>query len=140
MSLALKVWWALICVEVEHVSGTTSIGSGKQVTTVRELNFAALLHLDVLEQMQTLGEHVHQKDLVLDCHNDVEATWVEGHCEGLLWQELRNLQSLVYIVPNFDRLILGASHDELLPDAHIKTCDLLGMVLAMHEIELGFLL
>jgi hypothetical protein len=88
VTLALEVWWALIGVEVEHMGGTSSISGSKQVTSIGELDLTALLHLDVLEQVQTLGEDVHQEDLVLDGHDDVESTWVEGHSEGLLWQEL----------------------------------------------------
>jgi hypothetical protein len=54
MTLALEVWWALISVEVEHVSGTTTVGSSEQVTTVGELELTALFHLDVLERMENL--------------------------------------------------------------------------------------
>lgn len=50
---------------------------------------------------------------------------------------MRNLKSLVDIVPDLDTLILRAGDNELLPDAHIKTCDLLCMVLAVDEIKLG---
>jgi len=37
MTLALEVWWAFVCVEVEDMSSTTTVGSSKQVTTVGKL-------------------------------------------------------------------------------------------------------
>lgn len=37
MTLALEVWRALVSVEVEHMSSTTTVCSSKQVTTIGEL-------------------------------------------------------------------------------------------------------
>ena len=52
MSLALEVWRALIRVKVENVSGTSTVSSGEEMTTVAELDFSTLLYLDIFEKVK----------------------------------------------------------------------------------------
>ena len=68
------------------------------------------------------------------------STWMESNCECFLWQLVRYLKGLVDIVPYLNTLILGAGDNELLPDAHIKSCNLLSMALAMHKVKFWLLL
>ena len=79
MTLALEVWWALIGVEVENMSCASTISSREEMSSITKLDLSALLDLNILEEMKRLRKDVHQEDLVLDGHHDVETTWMESH-------------------------------------------------------------
>jgi 3-dehydroquinate dehydratase len=102
MTLALEVWWALIGIKVEHMSSASSISCCEEMSSITELNFSALLDLNVLEEMERLRKDVHQQDLVLNSNHNVETTWMESHSQCLLGQELRDLKCLVNIVPDLN--------------------------------------
>ena len=105
MSLALEVRRVLACVEVVHERGVLTVGCGEEVATMGELDFAALLDLDVFELVEGLGKHVHQQDLVLDGHNDMETRWMECDGEGFLLLLVANLKGLGDVVPDLDSLV-----------------------------------
>jgi hypothetical protein len=64
------------------------MSSGKEVTTMTELNFSACFNWDTLELLELLGKDVHEDDLVLDRYYNMETTWMESNCEALFSQKV----------------------------------------------------
>lgn len=62
------------------------------MTAMRELNFTAVLHLNVFEAHQLLLEQVHHPDSLVESHHHMEARRVERHAIRLLFKQLVNLK------------------------------------------------
>ena len=105
------------------------------MSTVAEFDLSASFDLDIFELLKTLRQHVEQGDLVLNCHNDMESTRVESYCKSIFRHGLGDLQGLCDVVPDLDGSVFGACDDKLLSDADIKTCNLLGVVATVDEIN-----
>ena len=79
MSSELEVCWVFTSVEVIDICRISAISGSEKMSTVTELDFLALFDLDALGHLQLLGKDVENHDLILDGHDDMESTWVEGH-------------------------------------------------------------
>ena len=62
----------LSSVELEHLNVLATL-AGEVLATVTELNFLAVLDLDVLEGFQVVAQNVHHLHTISKANHDVEA-------------------------------------------------------------------
>ena len=79
MSSELEVCWVFTSVEVIDICRISAISGSEKMSAVTELDFLALFDLDTFGHLQLLGKYLKNHDLILDGHDDIESTWVEGH-------------------------------------------------------------
>jgi len=53
-------------------------------------------------------KYVTHVDFVFHSHNEVQTTWMEGHCQTLFREDLADLMCLGHVIPNVDSLVLRA--------------------------------
>ena len=66
--------------------------AGKEVATVGEHDLTAQLNWQVLILLDRVSKHVHHPDSVEETHDNLEASWVEGHTHGIILELLVDLQ------------------------------------------------
>ena len=108
MAFNLHIVVHLTSVEVIDIDEVTNTDScGKQMAAIAELDLSAMFDSDARVLLDTVGKDIHHLDLVLDCHQDVESTWMEGDCHSFfsILTHLGQLESLLGIIPDHDHSI-----------------------------------
>ncbi len=72
MNLELLVLRAVTRPEVEDLD-REEVHAGDQMTSIRELDLNAVLDTDALEGLQFCAEHIHELNLVIECHHYMES-------------------------------------------------------------------
>jgi len=104
---ANEIVWAFHRKEVVNMNQIRIARTGKQMATMRKLDFFAATEANRLVHfLQLFTENVHELNLFLESHNEVEARWMEGNrCWQLIRHLVADFQSLRLIVPNVDQFV-----------------------------------
>jgi hypothetical protein len=124
MAFTLEVGGVFSGVEVVNVDVGGAHSRCEHVSAIAELDLTAILGDDGLIFLNAVRQDIHELDLVVEGHHDVEAARVESNSAGFFagLAAVADLEAFLGVVPNVD-VALRAGHDELLAEADVHAGD-----------------
>ena len=106
MTSKLHSHWAISGIKVIDVD-ILEVGSTRELmATMRKFNFLASLDRQRLEAHYRPAQYVAKQNLVLECNDDMQSTWMEGNRQAFFLESLGDLMGASLVVPNADGLVL----------------------------------
>ena len=124
MALELHIVRAVTRVKVVHMDVLLIENASEQVTSIREPNLITTLNGYLPVKLDLAAQDVAHEYFVLQGHDQVQTTRVEGDGEALFRVALRRLVGFGGVVPDADGAVTRAGRDKLFAHADVKTRDL----------------
>ena len=126
---------AVIRQELVNADVFLLLNAGEHVTSVGELDLAALLYGQRFVNLQLVGKHVAHVNLGRHCDSYVQSRGVEGHSKALFVEDVLDFELLGVVVPDRNSFVPGARYDQLLAHADIEPCHAVFVELTLHVLE-----